>query len=554
MIINIKLSTARELKKALAATGGHLDERRSYQNRDAKADDLIEVDLSDLTTEDYGVVAKILAVNKERCARTIKRVYDGLNDPENKPITALNLFPQIARAYFSRLKYPFLYSLDGEQRGAAYVPSSASYNPPDRNSGSFATLTLHYNEGEFLRNISITISKNTIGQTMAEILKEKALVSPEAELIADYDKIMNRFERFRKMDGEQFWVRGIAREVSDGYWWDNDEVNMTQQGRPTKAVVDYQGWVESRERRNRRENSVAFIASDLYDTEGTRRVPVPTHPVIPLFSLAHHTLVWANVVNMRQYKYETDLLTKLVLPKTHSRLIGALVSNLEVLQQEAEADGKSRTIKAKASSNVILAKGPAGTGKTLSAEVYAEEIQRPLYEVQSGQIGVEPEEIESNLKFILNRSVRLRMPLLINEADVFIQERGRDLKQNAVVSVFLRLLEYHNGLVFMTSNRADDIDDAILSRCIAQIRFDIPVEADKVRLWKIMLAEFNVHLSLGDQERAARVFPEVAGRDIQNLIRLTSRVCKACNEQFTLEALMENAIFKDIKVLPKGAK
>ncbi len=244
---------------------------------------------------------------------------------------------------------------------------------------------------------------------------------------------------------------------------------------------------------------------------------------------------------------------KLVLPKSHSRLVGALVSDLEVLRQEADAEDKSRTIKAKAQSNVILAKGPAGTGKTLTAEVYAEHKQRPLYEVQSGQIGVEPEDIEANLKAILNRSVRLRMPLLINEADVFIQSRGRDLKQAAVVSVFLRLLEYHNGLVFLTSNRADDIDHAIISRCIAQIRFDIPKEEDRVRLWKIMLSEFNVHLNLGDMERAAKIFPETAGRDIQNLIRLTSRVCKACDEKFDLEALIDNAVFKDIKVvLPKG--
>ena len=38
---------------------------------------------------------------------------------------------------------------------------------------------------------------------------------------------------------------------------------------------------------------------------------------------------------------------------------------------------------------------------------------------------------------------------------------------NAVVGVFLRVLEYFNGLLFLTTNRIDDIDEAIVSRCIA---------------------------------------------------------------------------------------
>ena len=45
---------------------------------------------------------------------------------------------------------------------------------------------------------------------------------------------------------------------------------------------------------------------------------------------------------------------------------------------------------------------------------------------------------------------------------------------NAVVGVFLRVLEYFNGLLFLTTNRVDDIDEAIVSRCIALIRYHAP--------------------------------------------------------------------------------
>src|SRR3546814_2642760 len=53
----------------------------------------------------------------------------------------------------------------------------------------------------------------------------------------------------------------------------------------------------------------------------------------------------------------------------------------------------------------------------------------------------------------------------LDEADVYIRCRDNDLEHNAIVAEFLRTLEYFNGLLFMTTNRINDVDDAILSRC-----------------------------------------------------------------------------------------
>lgn len=44
--------------------------------------------------------------------------------------------------------------------------------------------------------------------------------------------------------------------------------------------------------------------------------------------------------------------------------------------------------------------------------------------------------------------------VLLDEADVFLEERDmKDLKRNALVSVFLRALEYYDGILILTSNR-----------------------------------------------------------------------------------------------------
>jgi len=64
--------------------------------------------------------------------------------------------------------------------------------------------------------------------------------------------------------------------------------------------------------------------------------------------------------------------------------------------------------------------------------------------------------------------------MLIDEADVYIRKRSDDIAANAVVGIFLRVLEYFDGLLFLTTNRIDDIDEAIISRCIALIRYLAP--------------------------------------------------------------------------------
>jgi hypothetical protein len=55
--------------------------------------------------------------------------------------------------------------------------------------------------------------------------------------------------------------------------------------------------------------------------------------------------------------------------------------------------------------------------------------------------------------------------LLIDEADVFLEKRTlTDVHRNALVSVFLRLLEYYEGILFLTTNRVATVSIFSLSR------------------------------------------------------------------------------------------
>lgn len=191
--------------------------------------------------------------------------------------------------------------------------------------------------------------------------------------------------------------------------------------------------------------------------------------------------------------------------------------------------------------------GAAGLGKTLTAEVYSEVVGKPLYRVHSGQLGTSAVSVEAALSDILRRAARWDAILLLDEADVYIRRRDNDLQHNAIVAEFLRTLEYFDGLLFMTTNRVDDVDDAILSRCIAVIRYETPSREDAVKLWKSLSSQFQVELSDDLIEKLVRDFPNSSGRDIKELLKLTSRLCISTESPVTLEAFHQCAVFRGRK-------
>lgn len=92
-----------------------------------------------------------------------------------------------------------------------------------------------------------------------------------------------------------------------------------------------------------------------------------------------------------------------------------------------------------------------GTGKTLTAECVAEYQKRPLYAISCGDLGTDPERLEVKLKEVFNYAVAWKAILLLDEADIFLQERSiDDVNRNALVSIFLRELEYYDGILFVS--------------------------------------------------------------------------------------------------------
>lgn len=117
----------------------------------------------------------------------------------------------------------------------------------------------------------------------------------------------------------------------------------------------------------------------------------------------------------------------LTVPETHKSLVKALVSS-HTFDDDNNDNGKnSRTIDdvthGKGRGLVTVLHAPPGTGKTLTAEGIVESLHRPLYTVSAGDMEMEPRGLEIDLTRTLDIAQSWRAVLLLDEADVFLEQR-----------------------------------------------------------------------------------------------------------------------------------
>ncbi|KAJ5369035.1 uncharacterized protein N7496_008795 [Penicillium cataractarum] len=142
------------------------------------------------------------------------------------------------------------------------------------------------------------------------------------------------------------------------------------------------------------------------------------------------------VQHIRNIDWNEGAFDKIVMQNHKKELIKALVT------VHATSTKSTDIIEGKGNALIILLHGGPGTGKTLTAESVAELTRKPLYRVTCGDIGTNADEVEKYLESVLLIGTIWGCVVLLDEADVFLEERREtDLQRNALVSVFLRVLE-----------------------------------------------------------------------------------------------------------------
>jgi hypothetical protein len=185
-------------------------------------------------------------------------------------------------------------------------------------------------------------------------------------------------------------------------------------------------------------------------------------PFVRIFLLRQKRYCYLHYNDLYSYKWDTESIKRLVINKEVKGLLIKLFNS-----QKKFTD----IVKGKSQGTIILAYGSSGTGKTLTAEVFSEYMKRPLYQLEIAELGTDLTAIESNLQKIFLRVTRWNCILLFDECDIFLSERNNDLQRSALVGIFLRLLDYYDGFLFLTSNRPHVIDKAFQSRITLSIEY-----------------------------------------------------------------------------------
>jgi len=202
--------------------------------------------------------------------------------------------------------------------------------------------------------------------------------------------------------------------------------------------------------------------------------------------------------------------------------------------------------------------GPSGTGKTMAAEVLANELQLDLYRIDLSQVVSKYiGETEKNLGRVFDAADEGAAVLLFDEADALFGKRSEvkdshDRYANIEVSYLLQRMESYRGLAILTTNRKSALDQAFLRRIRFVVEFPFPEAAQRAEIWRRVFPEATPTDGI-NIERLARL--HATGGHIRNIamgaaflaadaeepVRMSHLLCSARSEFTKLEKPLADA-------------
>lgn len=218
----------------------------------------------------------------------------------------------------------------------------------------------------------------------------------------------------------------------------------------------------------------------------------------------------------------TLTLEDLILPKKLKAQLNSIIASVRNRRKIFEEWGFGEKLTT-GRGLCVLFRGDSGTGKTLSAEIIANELGMTLYRVRipaivSKYVG----ETEKNLEKCFREAAASGAVLLFDEADSIFSKRtevkdANDRYSNMEVNLLLQEVERFQGIVILTTNLDAAIDDAFERRLNHKLDFPFPEPRDRARIWKRLLPKQAPLSDDIDFEILGRDF-ELAGGNIKNAV------------------------------------
>jgi hypothetical protein len=470
-------------------------------------------------------------------------MLESLATKRGKPTVKLEIMAELLREYFQQCEHHWVFTCDDNDVILPYFVSTIRYHPRDdrREAPAYVEFEAQaYCRGEIVsiqRHWQRSALGGPLGLTVEALLENEGFVRETPELVDSWTQDAEKYHSVRDKLGHMFVATGGGVSFGDDF---DQQERRSRYNREDNVKFDGSGGNRVVMNDTFKEGKHTAVTCSLWSKDASdveQSVKLPLHPFVVVFDLTLHEFVRVHVKQITAYRYDKTAEGKLVLSDDRKELIDMLVR----ASQERSED----IVKGKSGGVIMLLSGPPGVGKTLSAEVYSEFVKRPLYTVQCSQLGITANKLEEELQIVLNRAMQWKAVLLIDEADVYIRSRGDDINQNAIVGVLLRVLEHYSGVLFMTTNRATVVDDAIMSRMIAHIKYELPDEDESVKLWKVLSTQYGVELSESEIAAAVAYFKQTSGRSIKNMLRLSKVLAAARKTEVNLSILKHVAKFQE---------
>jgi AAA+ superfamily predicted ATPase len=166
--------------------------------------------------------------------------------------------------------------------------------------------------------------------------------------------------------------------------------------------------------------------------------------------------------------------------------------------------------------------GPSGTGKTMAAEIIANELGLDLYKIDlSGVVSKYIGETEKNLERIFGAAENANAILLFDEADALFGKRSEvrdshDRYANIEISYLLQKMEEYEGIAILATNLRQNLDESFVRRLAFTVHFPFPDEDSRARIWAGVWPQTMPLVDDIDFHLLARQF-KLSGGNIRNI-------------------------------------
>ena len=192
----------------------------------------------------------------------------------------------------------------------------------------------------------------------------------------------------------------------------------------------------------------------------------------------------------------------------------------------------------------VLFVGESGTGKTMAAEVLANELELLLYRIDlSAVVSKYIGETEKNLRKLFDAAEDGGAILFFDEADALFGKRSEvkdshDRYANIEINYLLQRIEAYRGLAILATNMKSALDNAFVRRLRFIVTFPFPGQAERAAIWRRVFPPRTPVANL-DYARLARL--NLTGGSIHNVALNAAFLASHAGSPVTMPHVLEAA-------------